>query len=312
PEEIPDLGDRPELPSDLAAHERAQLIAYQAAARITRDPEEARSRAERALEIDPNCIDAFLCLAQVEYLSGDDPLALRQKALEAATARLERGVPHYRFGIDDLWPMSPANRCIVRAHGATALSLWDHGDHAEAVRLAERTIALNPTDNMGIRWDLVNWYLIEQASGKAYKLLRRYSGERVAPSLFAGALVEFLRSGPGNKALRALLDAAEHNAGLLSQAVRCERRPPECPPEVDTFVPGEATEVVFWQALLWDAWHQYPEAIEWAHECLGRPEFMDASLSALVRLAGQVGAQAGSSAESILLDALDEIVDDDR
>ncbi|MGI5819347.1 MAG: hypothetical protein ACOX9R_14755 [Armatimonadota bacterium] len=302
PEELQNLQKEPELPSDLTDEEHAQLLAYEAFDYLPDDPDDARAVAGEALELDEACVDAMLCLWSLERRESDEALTLARRAHAVAEAKIER-LPHWRRGIDDLWTFQPGCRGFVRAHAALAFTLWARGDRYEACGMAERVIALNPTDNTGMRWHLVNWYLIEDATGQAYRLLRAYPDEQIGASRWASALVEFLRSGPGKKARRAFLEAAEHNPGLMMM-LTTKTPLSDANDEVDSFEPGDVTEALVWAGLIREAWAAHPEAMSWARTISETPEFADLQVVAMSAILHLLAENGDRSVDEILLDVM--------
>ena len=96
----------------------------------------AREMFERALELDPDCADAYARLAQVATVVGmygwGAAEATSHGALELAEKALE---------LDDTVPF---------AHGVLgSILLWSHHDHARALAEARRWIELDPNDADG-------------------------------------------------------------------------------------------------------------------------------------------------------------------
>ncbi len=309
PEELEHLTEYPELPEDLTAEESAQSLAYDAYDYLPQYWKNARNIAEEALQLDPECVDALLCLWSLEGEGSNEALELARRAQESAEKKIAR-LPHWRRGIDDLWSHEPGCRGFVRAHAALAFTLRARGENREGNAMAERVISLNPTDNTGMRWHLVNWYLIDGAVRRAYRLLRDYPDEPFTVSLSAVALVEFLRSGPGKNAHRALMEAMEQNAALIALAL-VTRRADAPPPEVDAFTIGDVTETALWQRLLWDAWDAHPEAKEWAAEIVEHPDNVERTLGFMLNIAEQLGVLDANGLDG-LLDLLGEDQEDER
>lgn len=305
PEELESLTEEPELPDDVTDAELALLRVYDACGHLPDDPPRAREVAEEALALDPGCPDALVLLWSLESEASDEALRLAREAQESAEARIEQ-LPHYRRGIDDLWRHEPGCRGLVRAHVALAQSLWARDERYDAIGMAERVISLNPMDNTGLRWRLSHWYLMQNAVGKAYRLLREYAGEPFGPALSAAALVEFLRSGAGDDARKALMKLAEHNASLL-MSITHDERPDACPSDIDMFVPGEISETVVWRRLVHDTWQVHPEAVAWAKEVMREPEVLEMCLGTIFGLAEVVGRQTGASGLDAIQDLLGEI-----
>ena len=295
----------PELPSDLSDQEHAQLLAYEAWEHLPDEPDDASAVAEEALEFDEDCVDALVCLWSLEDRASDEAHALASRAHAAAEAKIEN-LEHWRRGIDDLWTFSPGTRGFVRAHAALAFTLWERGERYDACGMAEQAIALNPTDNTGMRWHLVNWYLAEGATGRAYRLLREYPDEPIAPSLWAAALVEFLRSGPGKKARKAALEAATHNPILMMMVTGDD--PSDTADDLGSFEPGDLSEAFVWRRVIREAWKAHPEATSWLARVTISSDFNHVSMTAITSIADMLAETDGRSSWEVLRDLM---TDDD-
>ncbi len=309
PEELRQLTAEPELPPDLSDEERAQILAYEAWEYVADDPDypdDACAVAEEALEFDEDCVDAIVCLWSIQDRASDEAYALASRAQAAAETKIEN-LEQWRRGIDDLWVFSPGTRGFVRAHVALAFTLWERGERYDACGMAEQAIALNPTDNTGMRWHLVNWYLARGATGRAYRLLREYPDEPIGPSLWAAALVEFLRSGPGKKARKALLEAATHNP-ILMMMVTGDDAPDSAGDFLDSFEPGALSEALVWRHVIREAWKAHPEAMRWLKGMMSSSDFTRLSMTAITSVTDLLAEADGRSSWEILRDLM---ADDD-
>ena len=54
-----------------------------------------------------------------------------------------------------------------------AEAFWEADEHEMAIETAERMLRLNASDNQGIRYKLVGWYLAEEMYDEAEGLLGR-------------------------------------------------------------------------------------------------------------------------------------------
>jgi hypothetical protein len=125
----------------------------------------------------------------------------------------------------------------MRARAGSALALWDAGETNEAIAHGEAMLRLNPMDNQGVRYPVVNWMLTLGRDDEAGQLLRRYKDDAVAEWTWSGALAAFRRHGDlaaSRKALARAVAAKSSRPGLSARAqegstasARLRRRRPQ-------------------------------------------------------------------------------------
>jgi len=122
------------------------LIA-EAAERLRHEPEAARKLLNKALMADLRCIDAHAHLGNLVFDHSPEE-AVTHYEIAAAIGELSLG-PNF----DGLLPWGHVyNRPYLRALHGYGLCLWRLGQNEEAREVFERILALNPTDNQGIRF----------------------------------------------------------------------------------------------------------------------------------------------------------------
>lgn len=280
----------PDLPEDLLKPSHAALIkALEAYKLCLNDPERARELTAGALELDPECIEAMVAEWMTHGRASDEALDLAARASAVShVLRTELALEHGELSVD-LWDY-PRMRAMVRAEAALALTLWARGEREEAIAAAERTLRLSPCDALGISSYLLNWHLAGGQSGRAYRLLRDLPvrpEEFIAPEAFGKALLEFVRSGPGKKARRTLLDATRAFpmvAAFLfrSRKTNVEDEIPYVPLHI--YEPRSVGDVLVWFTLIQETWTAVAGALEWAEKCGHEPQFQQET-EGMLRLA---------------------------
>lgn len=185
---------------------RAQEMVYDAW-------EEPRGRerirlAERALEICPDCADAYNLLAEEKARSVEEAHAYFRKAVEAGERAL--GAEVFEHDAGHFWGLLET-RPYMRARAGLAECLWILGDQEEAIGHYEDMLQLNPNDNQGIRHILLVHLLERGEQENAGRLLKRYEEDGSAEWLYGRALWLFRKEGECPEADRALGEALEHN-----------------------------------------------------------------------------------------------------
>ncbi len=138
-------------------------------------------------------------------------------------------------------------------------------DRPGAIAAAERLLALNPDDNHGLRFMLVNEYLRAGADEQALALAQRYPND-VAPETRFGAVLALLRMHRETEAERALrtahADLPKTTLYLLAARIR---RPKLKHGSVQV---GGDDQAWLYRDEMRPVWQRTPGALEWLREHL--------------------------------------------
>ncbi len=215
--------------------------------------------ARQALEISPNCADAYVLLAEETARSAAEARPLYEKGVAAGEKAL--GPEVFEEGLGHFWGIVPT-RPYMRARRGLADCLWAMGEHDEAIRHYRDMLRLNPSDNQGIRYTLAACLLTTNRDDELAELLEDedYEEDCMADWLFTWALLEFRRNGDCAEArarLETALEMNPHVPGFLLGRRRMPRRLP-------TYVQwGDETEAVSYVAAFGKGWYTTPGATEW-------------------------------------------------
>lgn len=281
-EQVEACREAPPVPAGATDVELAQLAAYDAYAARLESDEAVEEAAQRALELDPNCADAYTALWLLEWEDSLQALQLALQANKAILATLADRPVEFRPE-DDLWT-DFLHRPIVRAQAAMALTLWAHRSCETAIEDARGVLQHNPGDNLGMRWYLENWYLTLGRVRPARQLLRQFAGEPWAAAAYALALAEFAHEGPSTKARKALARAQEINPltfRLLAYTVEAV----DVPVVWDFYCAGSWEEAMKWHPVIRPAWEAIPGALEWHLQMRRQPDFVRRDKEEIARLA---------------------------
>ena len=246
-EMIPDVA--PETPL-----ERAQELIYQAY-----EENSTRRRAElarQALEISPDCADAYSILAEMER-SPDKALALFEQGMAAGERAI--GEEGFREMEGNFW-LATETRPYMRASANVAEMAWALGQRPRAIEIFSRMLRLNPNDNQGVRYRLICCYLEAGDDKAVIKLLKKYKDDAAATWAYSQALVIFRVKGPGPDADRAFAIAYKHNPHVPAYLLGTKHMPKELPDYIGFGDTGEAVDYV---ASGRRAWSQSPGALDW-------------------------------------------------
>jgi len=246
----------PAFPKEaLSFKEQAQDLVFEA---YELDIDKGIKHIERALIMDPDCIEAFEYLAATEHL----PVI--------ASAFYEKGISIGRrlFGGDYLaknkgyfWGLvetRPFMRCLQRY----AFILKALGKVAESVAVLEEMITLNPMDNQGVREQLL-LYLIELDERKKFvKYDRMFKDDTMAFSCYNRALFAFKTEGDSANAIRLLKLALLANKFVVKRLL--SERPVVT--KATYYSPGDAKEADYYAIYAQTVWAQTPGARDWLRQ----------------------------------------------
>jgi hypothetical protein len=131
----------------------------------------------------------------------------------------------------------------------------------EAVSHGEAMLRLNPNDNQGVRYLLLNWLLRLGRDDDADRLQRRYKNDRGVDWLWSGALAAFRKQGDSAASRRALARARVEYPHVEAYLLGRGKLPRHLSESVAV---GGKEEAAAYVAEAADTWAATPGALEWA------------------------------------------------
>jgi tetratricopeptide (TPR) repeat protein len=233
---------------------RAQKIMYEAF--DADDPEEKVALARQAIEVSPDCADAYVLLAE-NTRSRKEAMELYRQGVEAGRRAL--GPALFRQAEGSFWGVLET-RPFMRAKLGLAEVLWTLGERAEAVEHIEEMLRLNPNDNQGVRYTLAAWLLNLDRDDDLTRLLASYPHEGTAAWAYTRALLAFRRGGDSPEALTKLKAAKKQNPHVPGFLLGLEPLPRDQP---NYYSPGEPTEAIIYAGTFLGGWKSTPGALTW-------------------------------------------------
>jgi len=179
-------GDQPGMGNE----EKAQDMVYNA---LDSDSTVQRKRlARKAIELDPFCADAYCVLAE-EYESIEKREEYFTKGI--AVFKEKYGEKYFKENTGYFWGLIET-RPYMRLCAGYGELLWETGGKEAAIAQYEELLRLNPNDNQGLRYSLLNWLLATGKLDKAGKLLKNHD-EGSAFMLFS-RLLFIIKTEPSN------------------------------------------------------------------------------------------------------------------
>ena len=246
----------PEPDVELTPLERAQDIMYDAFETTGR---KRVKLARRALEVSPDCADAYVVLAEETARTNEQARDLYTEGVAAGERAI--GPEAFEEGEGYFWGVLET-RPYMRARTGLAGALAGLGDVDGAVREYRGLLELNPNDNQGIRILLSSLLAEEGRDDELEELLDSYEDEASCNWPYSRALLAFRRGGRTPEA-EALMDAAIEANPFVPFIVLRFMETPDPPPYVSLGGPDEAVSYAVDNAL---AWWRTEGAVVWLTE----------------------------------------------
>jgi tetratricopeptide (TPR) repeat protein len=234
--------------------DEAQSLVYEA---WNSEGSRKASLARRALELSEDCADAYLILAQEESKTREAALELYRKAYEAGRRALDPAI--FTEAEGDFWAIMET-RPYMRARLALAECLWDLSRKEEALGHLRELMRLNPSDNQGVRYILLQCLLESGADEELGDLLSRYGDDPSPEIAYSRALWQFRRHGRDKAADAALAEALRANPHVPAYLLKRMPLPSRAP---SSAAPGGPEAAGAYAAGALEAWHQTLGAVEW-------------------------------------------------
>ena len=221
------------------------------------NPKERIAMARKALEISPDCADAYVLLAEETANSLTEALDLYRQGVEAG----ERAVGKEAFEEDvgHFWGILET-RPYLRARAGLAECLWESGKHDESIEHYKEMLRLNPNDNQGIR-DLLMPRLIKRGKDEeAEVLFKEYHDDGMASWAYARVLLDFRKMGDSEISRESLKVAIKKNKHIPVYLLDRKKMPQSLP---EYYSPGAETEAMFYVKENLKAWEATPGGLDW-------------------------------------------------
>ena len=234
--------------------ERAQQTLYEAWE--SPSPRQRIRLARRALEISPDCADAYVLLAEETTRTARESAALYAEGVAAGRRALGED---FEAGAGDFWGILET-RPFMRALWGLAQAKWAMGEHEEAIEHTQELLRLNPNDNQGVRYPLLCWLLESGDDPRAGSLLNHYRGDIAAIWKYGRALHAFRTRGDAPRSRQLLSQAMRANPHVPAYLLGHTPLPPVLPAAIGL---GDESEAVYCAASQFGAWRNSPGALAW-------------------------------------------------
>lgn len=235
--------------------DEAQQLMYDAWEAPSR--QRAIKLARQALDLSPDCADAYLLLADLASSSFRERFEFLRQGVDAGRRAL--GKAFFRDHVGEFWGWLET-RPFMRVMAALADTLWETGQADEALAIWREMLRLNPNDNQGVRYRLMAALLELQRDAEARDLEKAYEEDGVAEWLYAVSLLIFRATGDSVAARCKLQIAVQQNPHVPDYLLGRKKLPKHLP---DQYILGGEEEAIICTAQLLPAWIKTPGALEW-------------------------------------------------
>ncbi len=233
--------------------EEAQELMFEAWE--TRSPKKRIRLARQALKISPDCADAYVLLAEEEARSVEEAHNL----FAAGVAAGERALAdEFDDMVGHFWGITET-RPYMRARAGLAMTLWLLEQPETAITHYKQLLHLNPGDNQGIRYTLLNALLLHGTEEEIEDLLEEYEEDASAVWLYTWALFAH-RQGSKREADKRLAEAISFNPHVPDYLLKHKRLPRQLS---DYMGFGDETEATHYVYEYQKHWQSEPGALAW-------------------------------------------------
>lgn len=220
----------------------------------------ARKLIKDALKLDPNCVDAYILQGEMAD-SLEQAIKFYRQAVEVGEKAL--GPDTFEENAGHFWGIVET-RPYMRALQTLASVLWVYGEPEETIAIYQKMLELNPGDNQGARYNLLDALLLMRRHDEAKALLDAYD-DGMAHWLFNKALFLFRTEGRSKRAREAIQEALDANELVADFLLGIEEMPE--PGEVPEFIQfGDESEAAAYVSGSFPLWASTPGSQYWLQE----------------------------------------------
>lgn len=237
--------------------QKAQQIMYDAW--DERSPTRRIALAKKALQTSPNCADAYVLLAEEEAQTPQQALKYYRAGVDAGRRALGEDFLTDPENIGYFWGILET-RPYMRAMEGLGTVQWELGQREEAERQYRELLRLNPGDNQGIRYLLLNLLIDMGQNKQALALLSEHKEDWSADMAYTAALLTFREKGDILEAKQALEHAFEVNQHAPNYLTGRKRIPSE---RSNMITMGGEDEAANYASAYLNHWRKTPGAVDW-------------------------------------------------
>lgn len=236
--------------------EQAEDFAYQAHSTTT--AKQAILLAQKALELDPDCTEAYLVLEDALATDHVESIEYFKKATAAGERSL--GPEFFKENEGHFWGMHQT-RPFMRAKFHLAQSLWHVRRQSEAIDHCWELLKLNPNDNQGVRYILFDFLLTDNRLSEVASLMKMFPDDGAAHWEYNKTLYYFKKFGSDAEKSKKQARVAFEANNFIEQYLTGKKQIPKGSP--DSYSLGSKEEAMCYLQDSIGAWLTTMPAIEW-------------------------------------------------
>lgn len=236
--------------------EQAEDFAYQA--HSARTAKQAILMAQKALELDPDCAEAYLVLEEALATDHIESISYFEKAMAAGERSL--GKEFFKENEGHFWGMHET-RPFMRAKFHLAQSLWHVRRQSEAIQHCWDLLKLNPNDNQGVRYILFDFLLIDNRLSEVDRLMKMFPDDGTAHWEYNLALYHFKKFGGDSEKSKKQARTAFKSNHFIEQYLTGKKQIPKGSP--DSYSLGSKEEAICYLQDSIQGWFTTLPAIAW-------------------------------------------------
>lgn len=244
---------------EFTSAQRAQEYIYDAW--TTDDLAKRRALAQKALALHEDCADAYEILAETAH--EEKRLPLLKEGVLAGERTLAQELSHRTQSMH--W-YRVETRPYLRLRFALAREHWTLGEIEEARDHFQALLEMDPADHLGIKYYLATVYHELKDYEALCEILQTYDDSMIGEWTYHWVLYHFAL-GEREKA-DALLDRAFLHNPFVPGCLLIPDPPPRDFPLFDSL--GGMDGALFYGALSWRVWREYPQALDWLCSKIGQ------------------------------------------
>ena len=221
------------------------------------DPKMRVKLAKKALKISPNCVNAYVILGNDLAGSNQEKYSYYQQGVDVGEEYF--GAKYFKKNRGYFWGLLET-RPYMRALSGTASCLWALGEKEKSIEVHKKMLELNPDDNQGIRYLLLDTLLTLKRYKEVEDLVMEYGESDEAVWSFTKALLKYIDAGDSLIANKLLKKALNQNV-FVKAYLTGENRIPHDRPDYQGW--GDESEAILYTVNHLNHWRIVPGAVDW-------------------------------------------------
>lgn len=235
--------------------EKAQELMYEA---DNANPNRRLELAKQALELTPDCAEAYIILAE-NAVNSNLPAAVEYAREGVRAGERVLGKEPFINEVGYFWD-NLYTRPYMRARAALAEFLWLNQNYDESIDVSWETLRLNHGDNQGIRYVLAQRLLALDRDEEFEALYKQFEDDGMASFDYSHALWLFRKEGASPAADAALSEALKSNPYVPEYFILTRKIPSRIP---DYFGIGDRNEAIIYVTGAIESWARSKGALLW-------------------------------------------------